>query len=178
MCIRDSLCARLSPGRVALYACGRAAVPRPGAVRKGRRAHACDPREPAIVALVADPAGYLDELVDQGLTDPARDVLVDRLHRPAHGGIPVSYTHLDVYKRQQARGQYENDGADLTTVGTATAIDCTAIGARGMTGLGGSRAVSYTHLDVYKRQFLGNLLLGNIQCLYVEIGRASCRERV
>src|ERR1700736_6636400 len=38
-------------------------------------------------ALVGGSAGFLDELVDQRLTDPARDVLVNRLHRLAHGGI-------------------------------------------------------------------------------------------
>src|SRR5260370_20682742 len=38
-------------------------------------------------ALVGSSAGFLDELVDQRLTDPARDVLVNRLHRLAHGGI-------------------------------------------------------------------------------------------
>src|SRR5260370_17026299 len=37
--------------------------------------------------LVAGSAGFLDELVDQGLADPARDVLVDRLHRLAHRGV-------------------------------------------------------------------------------------------
>src|ERR1700680_2603597 len=42
---------------------------------------------PALL-LVAGSAGFLDELVDQGLTDPARDVLVDRLHRPAPLGLP------------------------------------------------------------------------------------------
>src|ERR1700676_5261103 len=41
---------------------------------------------PALL-LVAGSAGFLDELVDQGLTDPARDVLVDRLHRLAHCGV-------------------------------------------------------------------------------------------
>lgn len=57
----------------------------------------------------------------------------------------------------QARGQYENDGADLTTVGTATAIDCTAIGARGMTGLGGSRdGVAVTRLGKAPTRKRGN----------------------
>src|ERR1700674_3240882 len=42
---------------------------------------------PPAFALVAGSAGYLDELVNQGLAYPARDVLVDRLHGLAHGGI-------------------------------------------------------------------------------------------
>src|SRR5260370_29088649 len=53
-----------------------------------RRAPAICPRELARISpLVAGSAGFLDELVDQGLTDPVRDVLVDRLHRLAHCGI-------------------------------------------------------------------------------------------
>src|SRR6478672_9573471 len=36
---------------------------------------------------VAGAAGFLHELVDQGLTNAARDVLIDRLHRLAHGGV-------------------------------------------------------------------------------------------
>src|SRR3984957_1770298 len=38
---------------------------------------------------VADPTGFLDEFIDQGLADPARDVLVDRIHRPAHRRVPL-----------------------------------------------------------------------------------------
>ena len=59
---------------------------------------------------------------------------------------PVSYTHLDVYKRQvPMRFLFEQMGADVEWNGetqTATAtLDNTA-------------AVSYTHLDVYKRQYI------------------------
>src|ERR1700688_2653329 len=43
--------------------------------------------EPTSFLLMADPAGFLDELVDQRLADPACDILVDRLHRLAHGGV-------------------------------------------------------------------------------------------
>src|ERR1700712_2177289 len=40
-------------------------------------------------SLVAYPAGFLDELVDQGLTDPSRDVLVNRVHRLAHRHVLI-----------------------------------------------------------------------------------------
>ena len=36
---------------------------------------------------MADPAGFLDEFIDQRLTDPVCDVLVDRVHRLSHGGV-------------------------------------------------------------------------------------------
>ena len=36
---------------------------------------------------VAGSAGLLEELIDQGLTDPAGNVLVHRLHRLAHRSI-------------------------------------------------------------------------------------------
>ena len=57
--------------------------------------------------------------------------------------IPVSYTHLDVYKRQ-------------VVIPIAYAAEATArlTGREPFTTLDGIRmaAVSYTHLDVYKRQ--------------------------
>ena len=61
----------------------------------------------------------------------------DRTH---HG--PVSYTHLDVYKRQEYDNRPE---ALLAAMGTAPAevVVCDTVA-------GGT--VSYTHLDVYKRQ--------------------------
>src|SRR6478735_7350907 len=44
-------------------------------------------RKPDSVVLVRRAAGLLDELVDQPLTDATGDVLVDGLHRLAHGGV-------------------------------------------------------------------------------------------
>ena len=58
--------------------------------------------------------------------------------RFSHNAYPVSYTHLDVYKRQMFLREIThtvnafNDMADIV------------------------RPVSYTHLDVYKRQGLHN----------------------
>ena len=53
------------------------------------------------------------------------------------GRIPVSYTHLDVYKRQQLDRAYRYS------------TYCSDIG---ITFKSRVRPVSYTHLDVYKRQ--------------------------
>ena len=55
----------------------------------------------------------------------------------------VSYTHLDVYKRQ------EREKESLTEIAQAHEFE--------IISLGGGRphmAVSYTHLDVYKRQLI------------------------
>ena len=73
--------------------------------------------------------------------------------------MPVSYTHLDVYKRQTYRNRalrhYQFILIHITTDGAGnfqhiTQIS-TAIFVRRRT------AVSYTHLDVYKRQSIHNL---------------------
>ena len=83
--------------------------------------------------------------------------------------FPVSYTHLDVYKRQQV--DFENGqktGFFLDQKYTRQAVsrisrgkrvlDCfTHTGSFGLNAaMGGAQsvhcAVSYTHLDVYKRQ--------------------------
>ena len=56
-------------------------------------------------------------------------------------GSPVSYTHLDVYKRQVRGG--ETIGASLMELPFVY--------------FGRSVAVSYTHLDVYKRQVTGTV---------------------
>ena len=64
---------------------------------------------------------------------------------------PVSYTHLDVYKRQEEGWRYVDENRfewrleveeDLTAVKQAAKNRNT------------EEAVSYTHLDVYKRQLL------------------------
>ena len=52
--------------------------------------------------------------------------------------IPVSYTHLDVYKRQEEPLHYRELSCMLPEQGLAVREE----------------PVSYTHLDVYKRQML------------------------
>ena len=69
--------------------------------------------------------------------------------------MAVSYTHLDVYKRQL----YSNDASKLLPRPISLCgIDAEAGTLRlvyRVTGEGtGTEAVSYTHLDVYKRQVI------------------------
>ena len=69
---------------------------------------------------------------------------------------PVSYTHLDVYKRQTLNNlpNYLGVSDNLDTViEYIMARDITTLPA-GRTRIDGDKvvAVSYTHLDVYKRQ--------------------------
>ena len=64
--------------------------------------------------------------------------------------IPVSYTHLDVYKRQAVYcfvfGVF--DALEFVVAGE------TVLAHRVFDSFMGVEAVSYTHLDVYKRQGL------------------------
>ena len=57
--------------------------------------------------------------------------------------IPVSYTHLDVYKRQDLK-----PGSPVTVDGIYTDMSV-------MVDVTYHETVSYTHLDVYKRQAYG-----------------------
>ena len=72
--------------------------------------------------------------------------LKNRMPTKLNSTTPVSYTHLDVYKRQAfafstiLRAYSLNSGFSASPKQTAfAAMTC-------------SSAVSYTHLDVYKRQ--------------------------
>ena len=63
--------------------------------------------------------------------------------------IPVSYTHLDVYKRQVESDKehpFIVKTKQLTVEATGTAFNVNAYAPDHVA------AVSYTHLDVYKRQ--------------------------
>ena len=60
--------------------------------------------------------------------------------------IPVSYTHLDVYKRQEI-------GREINTLGSkANHAEIQKLVVMMKDDLEKIKAVSYTHLDVYKRQ--------------------------
>ena len=61
---------------------------------------------------------------------------------------PVSYTHLDVYKRQLKDMEPELGQPRYTTMDVSSAYDAFQEDGQRMA------AVSYTHLDVYKRQAL------------------------
>ena len=57
--------------------------------------------------------------------------------------MSVSYTHLDVYKRQDTYKEETNKQMDSGFNNLDETLDSTSEGIK---------AVSYTHLDVYKRQ--------------------------
>ena len=73
--------------------------------------------------------------------------------------IPVSYTHLDVYKRQDLEN---NAGSMIVNIGAQSTNFSIVTGGRIIINkkipIGGRQMneadVSYTHLDVYKRQGL------------------------
>ena len=74
------------------------------------------------------------------------------------GAYPVSYTHLDVYKRQDVVSA-EETSAETAPVETETAVETSESvdNAESLAQDEGnasqvSETVSYTHLDVYKRQ--------------------------
>ena len=65
-----------------------------------------------------------------------------RVPRPRRDQCPVSYTHLDVYKRQiYVKCEYLNPGGSMKDRIALNIIRDAE-----------QKAVSYTHLDVYKRQ--------------------------
>ena len=74
--------------------------------------------------------------------------------------LSVSYTHLAVYKRQ-ARILVEKVKEKMYVVQNPPAMPLTQMEMDDVYSLPYMRAVSYTHLDVYKRQ-----ILSTIQNLY------------
>ena len=90
----------------------------------------------------------------------------------AYTSNTVSYTHLDVYKRQAHHAViitvdfFDKDGgAPLYSVCTGLVKRLTRSYISVYLIIG--KAVSYTHLDVYKRQAIGYLfgIYGNVPCL-------------
>ena len=77
----------------------------------------------------------------------------------ALGIVPVSYTHLDVYKRQEQAETIGAQGLRVVLLGSAagSVADPDSLGAVTPVALIvlAQKAVSYTHLDVYKRQRRG-----------------------
>ena len=76
---------------------------------------------------------------------------------------PVSYTHLDVYKRQELNKAGVLEKYNVQVIGVQ--VDAIERGEdriefkKAMNELGIEMAVSYTHLDVYKRQFHCNFVI-------------------
>ena len=70
-----------------------------------------------------------------------------------HGPDPVSYTHLDVYKRQALTHAACLQGH--TALFTSAVDIVNTLAAAQATGGVKRETVSYTHLDVYKRQASG-----------------------
>ena len=67
--------------------------------------------------------------------------------------VPVSYTHLDVYKRQSVKTSWIAlaimGAMDRTVIFGMASVSATG---RVFVTMTSSNSVSYTHLDVYKRQ--------------------------
>ena len=81
---------------------------------------------------------------------------------------PVSYTHLDVYKRQiPICAKTEEDIADYSPEEKAEFLREMGIEATGLDNLikASYHPVSYTHLDVYKRQVSGSICLCTVRRL-------------
>ena len=91
---------------------------------------------------------------------------------------PVSYTHLDVYKRKMV---ICGDGTDQELLDEEGICDMDAVVA--LTGLDEENIipVSYTHLDVYKRQEYSKIAKGNEVMKHItankgrKLRRISCR---
>ena len=67
--------------------------------------------------------------------------------------MPVSYTHLDVYKRQEETMMGNIKGVTLKEVKQLKALAVRGAEAeQTVKQQANTIAVSYTHLDVYKRQ--------------------------
>ena len=76
--------------------------------------------------------------------------------------LPVSYTHLDVYKRQMRM-------TPCTTVARPILVT--------LLGWCSVNSVSYTHLDVYKRQAY-NSPVSRCNFEYIYTGRTSFRQKL
>ena len=67
--------------------------------------------------------------------------------------VPVSYTHLDVYKRQTLKNVNISTDSELQEIAGYAFYGCSALtDIYFPTYVDYIGAVSYTHLDVYKRQ--------------------------
>ena len=74
-------------------------------------------------------------------------MVADTISHSIEGSVTVSYTHLDVYKRQAIAFLYSGLAISILSIILTTRILGVEMGVARTVG-----AVSYTHLDVYKRQ--------------------------
>ena len=83
----------------------------------------------------------------------------------------VSYTHLDVYKRQELKGLTSSDPLAKSNIQISFDQQINIVEVLGYPVLKKLnepiKAVSYTHLDVYKRQLTDMV---RVQFLYIYIG--------
>ena len=87
--------------------------------------------------------------------DTAHAGTADFIKKPLY--VPVSYTHLDVYKRQD-HSDIKAMTAEIQKIGVninQIAKRVNATGSVYQEDIEEIKAVSYTHLDVYKRQTVG-----------------------
>ena len=70
------------------------------------------------------------------------------------GSKAVSYTHLDVYKRQAPSSSSERPLSQTRYLIACAGVDGQAVGIDGEPEVFVPGPVSYTHLDGYKRQSL------------------------
>ena len=96
---------------------------------------------------------YAGPATGQGHSPAAKDSASNTYPGP----VPVSYTHLDVYKRQLYAFTGEKPKRRLPSIFQSIAISevIPGVGKNNPPGpLAAAVSVSYTHLDVYKRQNL------------------------
>ena len=90
----------------------------------------------------------------------------------------VSYTHLDVYKRQKLGSLSSSGSGILSNLGGLLSSVVSQLGGLGgsLSGLLSGVSVSYTHLDVYKRQiFCGADVQGCEPFIGRPVGGSQCR---
>ena len=122
------------------------------------------------VGIVSIEPQYINNYVDNMLFYTIISLLIFWVFRLYHSLWPVSYTHLDVYKRQVHNAVHFDRGAGLRTnmerhtkeikkaanymrgKKKKNEFEQIALGAVDTFFREADEAVSYTHLDVYKRQ--------------------------
>ena len=93
-------------------------------------------------------------ILEEYASEDERFKIISQENKGLSGARTVSYTHLDVYKRQiynLAAGDYN---VDVTYLGDNKYLSSTNAANFTVSKVSDYNTVSYTHLDVYKRQIL------------------------